>query len=218
MRVLITDPDYDDTLGYLSAYTKLLLNFAEKEGIKVHHLKRPRLTKAKVSEIINKKDPSLLLFNGHGDEATIYGDKTGKDAEVLIRKGLNHQLLGKRLSYARACSAAAQLGKTAVEGGGCFIGYRTPFLFWNDERFAATPLKDATARLCLEPSNAVAVALLKGNSAKEADEKFRSISKKNILLLLGHKKEPGAMSLITAIWDNIQGQVIHGETDMRANS
>ncbi len=145
----------------------------------------------------------------------IYGDKLGEDEEVLIEEDRNHTLLNKRITYARACYAAASLGKACTRKGGCFIGYRTPFSFWIDERWSAKPLNDNTAKLFLEPSNLIVVSLLKGNSAQEAFDKSTNMSKKNILRLLRIKGEPGAMASIMLLWSNIEGQDILGDKDIR---
>jgi len=56
--------------------------------------------------------------------------------------------------------------------------------------------------------------LLKGNCTQEAFDKSQSMSKKNILKLLRHKKEPRAMASIMLLWNNIQGQDILGDKDM----
>ncbi|MCG2783108.1 MAG: hypothetical protein L6243_05915, partial [Candidatus Altiarchaeales archaeon] len=77
----------------------------------------------------------------------------------------------------------------------------------------AKPSNDKTARLFLEPSNLVVISLLKGNCTQEAFDKSQNMSKKNILKLLRHKKEPGAMASILLLWNNIEGQDILGDTD-----
>ena len=211
--LLVTRPSYDDTTSYLFYYAWEVIDSAREKGIKVLDLVRPRLTKQNFSDLISKQDPTLVFFNAHGDEKRIYGDKTDEDEEILIEEGRNHTLLSKRIVYARACYAAASLGKVCTRKGGCFIGYKTPFSFWIDERWSAKPSNDKTARLFLEPSNLVVISLLKGNCTQEAFDKSQNMSKKNILKLLRHKKEPGAMASIMLLWNNIEGQDILGDTN-----
>jgi len=141
MKTLITMPNYDDATSYLYYYAEELVKFAEEKNITVSQLKRPRLRRKILEESITKQNPQLLLFNAHGDETTIYGDKVEGEEEYLIREKENHQLLTGRLTYARACSAAASLGKACTQKDGCFIGYNQPFSFWTDTSRTTTPLK-----------------------------------------------------------------------------
>lgn len=213
--LLVTRPNYDDATSYLFYYAKKIIDYAREKNTKVLDLIRPRLTKQNFLDLISKQDPQLVFFNAHGDEKKIYGDKLREDEEVLIEEDRNHTLLNKRITYARACYAAASLGKACTRKGGCFIGYKTPFSFWIDERWSAKPLNDNTAKLFLEPSNLIVVSLLKGNSAQEAFDKSTNMSKKNILRLLRIKGEPGAMASIMLLWSNIEGQDILGDKDIR---
>ena len=215
MKVLITTPNYDNATSYLFHYAKEIINFAVDRGIFIVQLARPRLRRNQVEEIIIKQNPLLLLFNAHGDSRTIYGDKIGEDEEFLIKEGKNHQLLKGKLTYARACWAAASLGKTCTEKEGCFIGYKKPFSFWIDKKWSANPLKDKTAKLFLSPSNTIIFSLLKGRTAEESVNNSFNQSKKNILQLLKKEKEPGAMASATVLWSNIESQVILGNKKMK---
>ena len=98
-------PNYDDATAYLYAYSEEIIKFAEEKGISIIQLKRPRLCKENLQTSIIKQKPQLLLFNAHGDELTIYGDKISNTTGYLIRKGENHNLLEGKITYARACSA-----------------------------------------------------------------------------------------------------------------
>ncbi len=75
------------------------MNFAEDKNIPLIQLKRPRLQRDVLEENITKQNPSLLLFNAHGDETTIYGDKIGTEAADIFvhlsKKNILH-LLGKQ--------------------------------------------------------------------------------------------------------------------------
>lgn len=138
--ILITRPNYDDATGYLFSYTNKIIDLAKKGNISVLELKRPRLTREIFSKYISKQNPSFVFFNAHGDEKRIYGDKMNNKEEILIEEDKNHNLLNKRIIYARACWSAASLGKVCTKEGGCFIGYKTPFSFWIDEKWSAKPL------------------------------------------------------------------------------
>lgn len=215
MKAIITMPNYDDATAYLYCYAEELVKFADGKNIIISQLKRPRLRRNILEESIKKQNPQLLLFNAHGDETTIYGDKLGREAEYLIREKENHQLLQGRLTYARACSTAASLGRKCTQKSGCFIGYNQPFSFWTDTSRTTTPLKDKIAQLFLEPSNELAISLLRGKSARQAADIFINLSKKNILHLLGKQDEPGAMASAMLLWNNMMAQEVLGNEEMK---
>ncbi len=211
--LLMTRPSYDDATSYLFYYAGIIVKEAEQKGIPVIDLKRPRLTQENFTNIMQDKKPSFIFFNAHGDEKTIYGDKTGAAEEILVQEGKNHHLLDSKLIYARACSAAASLGKACENG--CFIGYNTPFSFWINEKWSAKPSNDKTARLFLEPSNLIVKSLLKGNTAEQAVNKSLSMSKKNMLKLLKEQEEPGAVASVMVLWNNTEGLTIEGDKETR---
>ncbi len=215
MKTIITMPNYDEATSYLYCYAKELVEFAAKQRISLVQLKRPRLRRNILEASITKQQPQLFLFNAHGDEGTIYGDKIGVETEYLVKENENHQLLEGKLTYARACSAAASLGKTCTKKNGCFIGYNQPFSFWIDTSRSTTPLKDKTAQLFLRPSNELAMALLQGKSAREAAQTFDHLSKKNIRWLLGRKDEPGALASAMLLWNNLMAQEVLGNEELR---
>lgn len=212
MKAIITMPNYDDATSYLYCYSEDIIKFAEKNGIQISVLKRPKLKRDNFENIANQ-NIKLLLFNAHGDEETIYGDKVDGETEYLVKKDYNHSLLESKLTYARACSAAASLGKTVSSG--CFIGYNQPFSFWIDNTRSSTPLKDKTAQLFLEPSNELMISLLRGKSGRDSVSTFNNFSKKNILRLLGKKGEPGALASISLLWNNMVALEIHGNEEMK---
>ena len=215
MNVLITMPNYDNATSYLYCYAEELVKFAEAQRISTIQFKHPRLQRQKIELSITLQQPRLLLFNAHGDEHTIYGDKIDGEEEFLIREGQNHQLVSGKLIYARACSAAASLGVACTEKGGCFIGYNQPFSFWTDTSRTTTPLKDKIAKLFLQPSNELALALLRGKSARQSADIFINQSKKNMLHLLSKKDEPGALASAMLLWNNMVAQEVLGDGEMK---
>ncbi len=216
MKAIITLPNYDDATAYLYCYAEELITFAQKNGVSIIQLRRPRLRRDVLESSILEQKPELLLFNAHGDEKTIYGDKIAHHTDYLIREDKNHEFLEGRLTYARACSAAASLGKKGVMKSGCFIGYTQPFSFWIDTNRITTPLKDKIAQLFLQPSNDLALSLLKGKTAGEAANCFNISSQKNILQLLSKKDEPGAMACAMLLWNNMEALEVLGNEEMRA--
>ena len=193
MTILITNQNHDITTSYLYYYTKEINDFAIKEiGSKPLYLEGSRLNRQTVTSIIKDQNPKLVLLNGHGDHNKIFGNKIyrSSEPEVIFEGDVNHSILSRRLIYARSCWAGKSLGPKIVSNRGCFIGYVTPFEFWNDENLSTNPAKDKTAYLFLDPSNEVARSLIKGIGASESAEKFKVLCKKNILKLLNNN-QPG---------------------------
>ena len=185
MTILVTNPDYDYATSYLCYYSKEIVSYAKKENIILIQLTNERLRRDIVEGIIRKKDPSFILFNGHGDKNTIYGGKVDGSEQFIIREGFNEGLLKGKLVYARACNASISLGKKATEGTeGCFIGYKYSFSFWIDYKWSAKPLNDKTAAFYLIPSNEVIVLLLKGSSTQTAHEKSKTMMVENMKKIL----------------------------------
>ncbi len=210
MSVLITAPESDITTFYLASYAKVIAEFAKSKGIKVFHLEREAVKREVFESILVKKKPALVLLNGHGSQTAIEGHKK----EIILEEGINHQLLSGKLTYALSCWAASSLGKKATENAGCFIGYIMPFQFYFDSEHAANPNRDETAKLFLEPSNQLAISLIKGNSAEKASESFKSKSLKNISKLLKASKDLENLQLAKAIWMNLKFLKIQGNKDL----
>ncbi|MBI2629830.1 hypothetical protein HYW76_01890 [Candidatus Pacearchaeota archaeon] len=206
--LLVTRPKYDDGTEYLAYYSSLIIKEAEKEGIQVKDFEGKEADKKNVINFIEKKNPKIIFINGHGDENSLCGH-----GDAIIFSLDNITLLKEKLVYARACSAGAILGANLAErNNGCFIGYKYPFQFWIDEKWSSKPSNDNAAKLYLEPSNEVISSIIKGKTAKESHERSKNMMMKNMkkVLKLGEKKEPGAMGMLQVLWNNFDGQVLHG--------
>lgn len=124
-------------------------------------------------------------MNGHGDQENV----TGFDNEPLITKNKDENLLLKRIIYARSCDAAAQLGDSAVKNGAlAFIGYKKSYRLSHSPTSITRPLQDKIAELFLTPSNLIPISILKGNSVRHANS-----------------------NSLSAMWHNIQNQVLLGD-------
>ena len=211
--ILITRPSYDDGTEYLSYYSSLVIKEAKEKGFLIKDFEGTEVNRKEVLKFLEKKDPSALFINGHGDEENLYGHK---DKVLLSLRDLG--LLRGKMIYARACSAGTVFGKeVTAENGGCFIGYKSPFSFWIDERHSATPHKDNTAKLYLEPSNEVMLSLVKGKTSLEAHNKSKKMMIENMQRMAkwGENNQPGAMNMLQVLWNNFEGQVLHGNDSFR---
>jgi len=208
--LVVTRPKYDDSTEYLSAYALEILKKVKGE-LSIKDFEGKEANKENVEKYLRGKNPKLLFLNGHGNECEICGHK----GEVIFSLA-NVGLLRSRITYARACFSANILGQAAVRNNsGCFIGYKYPFSFWIDGERGATPLKDKIARMFLNPSNEIVCSLVKGETAKIADEKSKKMMIANMkeILAMEQKNEPGATGMLQILWDNYEGQVVLGNED-----
>lgn len=209
--LLVTRPKHDDGTEYLSAYAFEVLKKA-KEQIETKDFDGKEANKENVEKYVKIKNPKMLFLNGHGNECEICGHK-----DKAIFSLSNVDLLKNRIIYARACFSANILGYEAVKNSsGCFIGYVYPFSFWIGGDRSATPLKDKVAGMFLHPSNEIVLSLLKGETAKKADEKSKQMMISNMkeILAMEHKNEPGATGMLQILWDNYEGQVVLGNEEI----
>ncbi|MBS3089141.1 hypothetical protein J4402_05225 [Candidatus Pacearchaeota archaeon] len=205
--MIITMPRYDDVTEYFSQFSKEVIKEAEKELLPVKALVDKEATKSSFEKVANSLQYSLVVMNGHGNSKEIFG----QDKEAIISEGVNEQLLVGRITYARACEAAASLGKLiiSINNEGCFIGYELPFQFYADITWAGNPMKDNTAKLFLEPSNAVPISLIKGKTAAEANENSKRAILKNMNKIL-RNADKDSLAVAEALWNNYEGQVVIG--------
>lgn len=206
--LLVTRPKYDDGTEYLSAYASEILKEAKKSGIPTKDFEGKEANKENVEKYLKNKNPKLLFLNGHGNESEICGYK---DKAIFSLTNVN--LLKDRITYARACFSANIFGKEAVKNNsGCFIGYTYPFSFWMDGGRSATPLKDKIAGMFLNPSNEIVYSLLRGETAKKADQKSKKKMVENMkeILAMEQREEPGATLMLQLLWGNYEGQIVLG--------
>ncbi len=210
--MLITRPNHDVTTNYLYWWSKTIIEYAISKGTRVVDLKGDKVTKKKYIDKKKKIQPSFLMLNGHGNSDSI----CGQNNEILVSVNMNMDLLGKRVVFSRSCSSAKNLGKQCTKNGGSFIGYDDDFVFMIDESKTTRPLEDTTASLFLEPSNQVAISLIKGHTVKEAHRRSGNLFKKNISqLLTSEGSEENKDALPYLLWD-LNHQVCLGNENLQA--
>lgn len=209
--ILITKPRYDNATEYLSHFAGLVTKKLENKNIRIKELSDKSVDRTNFTSFISKLDPELIFINGHGNPNCLFGNKD----KILVQEGVNEKLLKDRIIYARACNAGLSLGKVCVKDSknGCFIGYKSPFSFYIDEKWSANPKKDTTVKLFLEPSNNIVISLAKGNTTKNTHINSKKMIAKNIKKLLMKKQEPETFCFIECLWNNFTGQVLHGNPE-----
>ncbi len=212
MTFLITRPEHEDTVFYLSVWSKELIEQAKENRVTVLDCHKERAVPSVVCPMLEKKHPTLVMFNGHGNAHQI----TGHHNEVLIEKGKNEQLLKGKIIYARSCSTSAELAESCVKKGAhAYIGYREQFVFWQGNTTSLRPLEDESARPCLEASNQVVKSLLAGSTAKEAYEHSQRVSDEWIEKLQRSNAPPDAVHVLPLVFWNKYVQTVHGDENAR---
>src|SRR3989338_2279282 len=210
--LIITLPQCDDATEYLTYYSKLVTKEAEEKWIKIKEIHDYELNLKDFIKIINKLDYNFVVFNGHGTTSSILGHKSN----VILKVGVNEELMKDRIIYARSCNAAVSLGVECTKNSnGAFIGYIFPFVFYMNEQWSAKPLNDNIAKLFLEPSNQIPISLIKGNSAKESDINSKKHILKNINKILRTPSEPDTPFIVEGLWNNYLGQVVMGNGSVK---
>ena len=210
--LLITRPDHDTTTRYLSAWSKKITELADKKNILVLDLKREKANKKELKSRISKMKPLLIVFNGHGSSNCV----TGYENEILIKTGNNEQLLESKIVYAVSCKSAAKLGPKSITAGTLtYIGYTGDFIFCHDTHKVARPLNDNIIKFFLEPSNQVAISLIKGNTSKESSERSKKFFLRNIQKLLSSEASPESNQYAKFLWWDMKHQVCLGDKNAK---
>lgn len=210
-RILITRPEHDPLTRHLSHWNSKVIEIAKSKGNDVLDLHKEKANRKEFEGRINKISPSLLLLNGHGDDLSI----AGHNNEILIKTGDNEYLLKERITYAVACSSAKVLGLSCIGANTAFIGYNELFILNLDRTCLGNPLLDTRAEKFLDPSNRVAISLIKGHTSGEASEISRRAFKRNIIELLANPTNPNALEDAKDLFWNMNHQVCLGDVNTK---
>lgn len=206
--VLITRPKYDYTTRYISTWSEKVIDFVKLKGAILIDLLGGRATRKELESILHKKNPRFVIINGHGNDTLV----CGQDGEVLIEAGINDNVLKSRIVYALSCRSAKILGLKSIESGAsAYIGYVEDFIFMYSNEKRGHPLEDKTAELFLEPSNQVAISLLKGRTAGEAHQNSKRFFFRNIQKLLTSESSLEDSSTLRYLFWDMQHQVCLGD-------
>lgn len=211
-RILITRPEHDPLTRHLSCWNSKVIESASNKGHIVTDLHKEKANKKEFEGRMKKINPDLVLLNGHGDNESV----KGHDNEILVKEGVNSNLLKNKITYAVACSSAKVLGEACADKATTYIGYDEYFVLNLDRRFFFDPLRDEKAGRFLEPSNKVALSLIKGHTSKEASENSKKFFRENIISLLA-KANPDADELDDAknLYWNMTHQVCLGNGEAK---
>ncbi len=203
MLLLITRPRYEKTTHYLHCWGGELVNEAGRRNVDVIDLEKEKATREKVESYLKKKDPEIVILNGHGNDVSVAGDADKTIAEV----GKNTYLFKNKKVYIRACRAGKKLGPDIVNSGATgFIGYTQDFIFPYDKDSIQRPLYDEYAKPNLECSNQVGVSLIKGRSIKDANEDSIKMFRQKLDEQLTSKSKNSLVA--TCLFWNMTNQIV----------
>lgn len=205
--VLVTRPNDDPILNFLFFWTEEVIKMAQNKQYILLDLKGDKANRTNLESYINKNNPSLILFNGHGTKNSI----RGYNNETIIELFVNDNFLTNRIIYARSCESAGGLGIKCKAKA--FIGYEWNFVFYYDQENVSHPIKDKLAKRFLGPSNLIGTTLLKGKTAKEANDRSKNLMLKNYFEMVSSEGSYEEQSVSSFLWGNIAGQRLYGNPE-----
>lgn len=209
-RLLITRPMHDDTTHYLSNWSNKALESACSHDIQVLDMFQERANSKEVCSILQKQNPNLVIFNGHGDDDKV----AGHNNDILIQSGKNEELLKNKISYTISCRSGKTLGPKSVESGAkAYIGYDDDFIFFYEPNKISRPLQDETAKLFLEAPEKLVSTLVKGKTVDEACKRSKEIFKRNIMKLLSSEATAEEAGMARYLWWDMTHQVCFGDKE-----
>lgn len=205
--VLITRPNNDPILNFLFVWTESIVKMGQDKGLIILDLKGNKAKRTDLESYIRKKNPGLIVFNGHGTKKSIHG----YNDETLVELSVNEKCLEDSIIYARSCESAKELGAKCKARA--FIGYEWKFVFYYYQENVSHPIEDKLAKRFLDPSNLIATTLLKGKTAKEANNRSKSSMLKNYFEMVSSKGSYEEQRVASFLWSNIAGQRLYGNPE-----
>jgi hypothetical protein len=183
-------------------WSEPIVETAENKGIKVDHITDQKVVKAEIVSRIKKLNPNFIILNGHGNSKTFFGYEDQFAIEIK-----DAHLFKDKVVFCRACNCLKKLGKETVDKHGCksFIGYEFEFVNVRQTNIELNPKEDKISKPIWETSNVVPICLIKGSTVVEAIEASHKRATSEILRLLTHSKELGAIDVLRAIIVNDDG-------------
>ncbi|HUX35998.1 MAG TPA: hypothetical protein VMV71_03120 [Candidatus Paceibacterota bacterium] len=179
------------------------MNEARRRSVEVIDLEKEKATRDKVESYLKKKDPDIIIFNGHGNDVSVAGD----DDKTIAEVGRSTYLFKDKKVYVRACRAGKKLGPDIVNNGATgFVGYIQDFIFPYDKDSIHKPLQDEYAKPNLECSNQVGISLIKGKSIKDANDDSLKMFKQKLDEQLTSKSKNSLVA--TCLLWNMMNQIV----------
>ncbi len=197
-KLLITRPEHEPGVKYLSCWSREIIDSANSKGMSVVDLHKEKATSKEFCGRLKKVDPSLVVLNGHGNSESV----TGHDNEPLITTK-NNELLKNRITYAVSCDSAKKLGEACADDNTAYIGYDEKFVINLERQYLSRPLEDKRAAQFLKASNQVPLLLIKKHTAKDSCNGAKMLFREAIkrLLPILHSDPVAREDIADLFWD-----------------
>lgn len=175
--ILFTRPNHDFQTSYLHFFAGNLIKEIKQIGEhKLIDLDGKKAIRKTFEQSISKKEPRLIILNGHGVYNAIFG------YNEIILDSENIDLLNSKIVYAVACDSAEQLGELAVSKGNAdaYIGYNARFMIVIDPSRTTTPSKDKNVLPFLKSYSSLILSLLAGLTVEQSIENSKTEMRRSI--------------------------------------
>lgn len=203
--ILITAPSYDPVTRHFSYWVSFVIdhinNLPDVEAIV---LRDEEAYEQKFTEKLQLHEPSMVFFNGHGNETSV----AGHEGSILAssENGTHKQLKGA-IIHSLARSSGRVLGEECVKiGVRAFIGYNDEFKFFYTIDDPAAQGHDDTAALFLEPAHQPMLSLASGKDPGSAFNDARRMYRKNFLEAYANNMDDDVLKILL---DDLKRFVLH---------
>lgn len=207
---IITNPAYDEVTNYLYAWSEELINSATSNpgSFSIHELNKDEVNRENLIQLVEEKNPHLILFHGHGGSAEIYGF----EHNVLIACDDNEELLKSRIIYSLTCDSGKKLGPKCVSlGTKAFVGYKKEFKFAHlGMGTKALQRSDILAKMFLQPAFEISKAFLEGSTLEQAYRKSQIMYANNLQILLTSSNPTISQTYASGLYHDMINQVALG--------
>ncbi len=208
--ILVSNASHDIPTEYLDSWFSKIIELVKKqENTRLFELRKEKANKKDLMDLIEKENPHLVIFNGHGNDELI----TGFNQDILIQCGDNESILGGRIVHSMACESAKSLGQKCIKiGTRSFIGYMEKFnLVHLGKKSTQEQIEDPIARFFLEPAYEAIVALIEGKTSGEAYTQSQNLYRDTLTILLTSNNTDYNTTIASRLYHNFKHQVCLGD-------
>jgi hypothetical protein len=211
--VVATDPGHDKATKHLSHWMLDILNHAKSLGdVEMSVLQGGDATQSKLTKMVEARNPSLIVLNGHGTQDLVMGFN---NAILVSTDEKTLKIFAKKIVHALACESGKQLGAVMIKfGTKAFVGYTEKFEFYAEADPFTSTGKDRIASYFLDPANTVVKCLCEGDDARTAYGKSQDEYKKSLVAIYTSTDSYIATNrqfLAASVWKNLNSQTLLGD-------
>lgn len=208
--ILVSNASHDTPTEYLDSWFSKIVEMAKQQpDTRLFELKKEKANRKELADLIEKENPQLVIFNGHGNDELI----TGFNQDILVRCDDNETILKDKIVHSMACESAKKLGQKCITiGTRSFIGYKEKFnLVHLNKKTELEQLNDPVARFFLEPAYEAVIALVEGKTTGDAYTRSQNMYRENLTILLTSTNTSYNTALASRLYHNFQHQVCLGD-------